>query len=955
MRHLKIYCLFILALLCGAANVSGQQPAYFVLGEEQFRGLQIYDVIQDKKANYWFATNEGLYYYDHYNYQNINIPKAKNKSMFGFVIDKKTGVIYCHDLNKQVFRISGKECTLFYQLKEGEGSADMSLAVADNGDLVVSAKIIIALDSIGNACLRYNAGPGYLSPSYVLSNGEVLICPNNGENVYVYSKGQLTKKAMRSGRGVARSMTLRFFSIGLGCFAIDLSSGKYYGFNTSTFELSMLPSDRQVDGGKVLRMYETKYGAWLAGSLPGVRLSREWPLDDRAVMYKDYFISNVYQDNEGNVLLSTFGKGVLVIPDMNIPDAISTFRDDPVTSVYADHGSRRLLLGTSKGSLLQYSEAGLKILDSSGRRSIEGIYGRPGYSPQLYDNGRLSALMAGDQIVRGTATPSLKGAAVISENEYYIASNLGISHVRLAKGGGLDIEDIPGMNSRAYFIGWEQVSGNVYAYTTDGLFMLARDGRVSQVLYKGRGIVANGIYCADGNTFVSTPSDGIFLVKGVNVGRVIHPYVNGHQEEIRKLAIYKNTIIGQSRNGLFQFDIDGRLLRSLHVDHRFPENRVVDLCFNEDTLWVCHSGGVQKVNMAYRSVISAPPVIRMDSMRVNDSYVSTLGSGDFGSSSRKFEFIISSPTLRYKEYTIYQYRLLGYDSEWKVSNYKHNRITYNALAPGDYKLEVKANTQGKSSPTLSYSFSISSPFYLRWYFIATCMAAFILLVFFIYKRQLNIQRKRSQQINELNASKLTAIRSQMNPHFIFNSLNSIQDLILKGDVERSYSYITTFSDLIRRSLNYSEKELIDFEQELKLLELYLSLEKLRFKKDLSYEVETNGISDILVPPMLIQPFIENAIAHGLLHKEGDKTLKITFTLGEALICRIEDNGIGREKAMAILKRQRAGHESFSGAAIKRRFDILSAVFGGKFGYVYEDKADGAGTVVVLTIPAIPRY
>jgi Putative regulator of cell autolysis len=198
----------------------------------------------------------------------------------------------------------------------------------------------------------------------------------------------------------------------------------------------------------------------------------------------------------------------------------------------------------------------------------------------------------------------------------------------------------------------------------------------------------------------------------------------------------------------------------------------------------------------------------------------------------------------------------------------------------------------------------------------------------------------------------------MNPHFIFNSLNSIQDLVLKGDVENSYSYITTFSNLMRRTLSYSDKDFIEFGQEIKLLEIYLSLESLRYKSDFSYKINTNGMDDVMLPPLLIQPFIENALIHGLLHKEGEKKLSISFELKDTLICTIEDNGIGRQQSKLIKERQRKEHESFSGKAIRKRFDILSSVFQGQFGYTYRDLYEGdqaSGTQVILTIPIKHKF
>lgn len=301
----------------------------------------------------------------------------------------------------------------------------------------------------------------------------------------------------------------------------------------------------------------------------------------------------------------------------------------------------------------------------------------------------------------------------------------------------------------------------------------------------------------------------------------------------------------------------------------------------------------------------------------------------------------------------YHYQLLGYDTGWQISPYELNRITYNALAPGEYTLQVKAENNGLYSAVTSYPFTIALPFYASAWFIVMVVVLFLLLVLAVYRWQLNIQNRKSKQINELNASRLTAIQSQMNPHFIFNSLNSIQDLILKGDVEHSYSYIATFSDLVRRTLNYSEKDFIDFEQEIKLLELYLSLEKLRFKKDFTYTIELPAEEDFLVPPMLIQPFIENALVHGLLHKQGEKKLKVSFELKDNLICTIEDNGIGRERARAIQMRQKKEHESFSGNALHNRFEILNNLFKGKFGYTYDDlyqNDEPCGTKVTLVIP-----
>ncbi|NOQ71572.1 MAG: tetratricopeptide repeat protein [Crocinitomix sp.] len=241
--------------------------------------------------------------------------------------------------------------------------------------------------------------------------------------------------------------------------------------------------------------------------------------------------------------------------------------------------------------------------------------------------------------------------------------------------------------------------------------------------------------------------------------------------------------------------------------------------------------------------------------------------------------------------------------------------------------------------------------------IVITVAASVLLIFIIilifnrYRLNRKIQIERQQK--EMSHHQLTSLKSQMNPHFTFNALNSIQDLILKEDSEESYNYIAKFADLIRKTLNHSSQEFIEIEDEMASLQLYLELEKLRFDNDLTIEFETNGISKVLIPPLLIQPFIENSIKHGLFHKEGPKHLRVQFKLKEDLICTISDNGIGREASQEIQKRRIKSHTSFAVDSIEQRFKLLRQIYGNNLGVTYIDlKSDhkAAGTTVVISLP-----
>ncbi len=207
---------------------------------------------------------------------------------------------------------------------------------------------------------------------------------------------------------------------------------------------------------------------------------------------------------------------------------------------------------------------------------------------------------------------------------------------------------------------------------------------------------------------------------------------------------------------------------------------------------------------------------------------------------------------------------------------------------------------------------------------------------------------------------LTALKSQMNPHFIFNALNSIQEFIILNDKKKANQFMGKYADLVRSTLNMSDKESITIDEEIKSLELYLELEKLRFEDNFSYDVSVSHVllnNHYRLPAMLIQPYVENAIKHGLLHQQGPKTVTILFDIDPSdnsiIICTIEDNGIGRVRSEALNAMRLKKHTSFSTGATKKRLELLNQ---GKenaivvdFNDLYDADGLAKGTKVTLRI------
>jgi len=233
---------------------------------------------------------------------------------------------------------------------------------------------------------------------------------------------------------------------------------------------------------------------------------------------------------------------------------------------------------------------------------------------------------------------------------------------------------------------------------------------------------------------------------------------------------------------------------------------------------------------------------------------------------------------------------------------------------------------------------------------------------FLILRQFRISSKR--RISEMNhkISEITQrnLRQQMNPHFIFNTLNSIQYYMYQHDKLSTNNYLTKFSSLMRKTLENSQHTSIPVKDELDALELYLELESLRFKEKFDYNINVDDDIDLLlmkIPTMLIQPYVENAISHGIIHRENKGRVSIDLKLDkDMIICTIEDNGIGREAAMKIKQEKNGNHNSLGTRITESRLNLVNTLYGQSMKIDYADLKDEndnpSGTRVVIHIPII---
>jgi ligand-binding sensor domain-containing protein len=270
----------------------------------------------------------------------------------------------------------------------------------------------------------------------------------------------------------------------------------------------------------------------------------------------------------------------------------------------------------------------------------------------------------------------------------------------------------------------------------------------------------------------------------------------------------------------------------------------------------------------------------------------------------------------------YSYRLEGLDTAWSPAS-SENFVSFVNLPSSNYVFKVRARLLNAewSAPAI-FAFKIDKPFWETWWFrvLAILIAAGFIVAIFRYRlKQLRAKTEMQNQLHELETK---AFKLQMNPHFIHNALNSIQSLVINNKTDEASIYISKFAKLLRQVLENSDKNLVSLDRELYSLQLYVDLEKLRMNMDVDYSVVLDQSvipSETKIPPLILQPFVENSLWHGLSHKDGDKKiiLKIYETPGWT-ICEITDNGIGRKKAIELDHTFPEGHLSKAVNIIRQR-------------------------------------
>jgi hypothetical protein len=412
-------------------------------------------------------------------------------------------------------------------------------------------------------------------------------------------------------------------------------------------------------------------------------------------------------------------------------------------------------------------------------------------------------------------------------------------------------------------------------------------------------------------------------------------------------------------NKLFEWDLQTRKVLNINMEKGWWAenlNSISNIAVNnEGEWWGTFRYGLMKFNK--NSFIKAsqltPPQIRSLEIRYLpwESHPAAYLNAPLQLTHRQSPLSVVCSSIN-NEKT--QFKLEGYEDGWQTGE----RATYTNLNAGNYTFKVRTMDQvGNVSAEERMQLKVLPPWWRTWWFrILAALSLTALLYAFIRRTIANIQKENNYKIR-MAESELTAIRSQMNPHFIFNCMTAIDGLIAKNEREKASEYLGKFSKLLRQVLQQSTKQFISLGEDLDTLNIYLQLEQLRIQDGFTYSIEAdeNLRHEVEVPPLLLQPIVENAIIHGLRPKQTEpKHLTIKCFQDKSNIhFEITDTGIGR-KASAENNRQRNDdHKSIGTQLTNDRLKMLEDVLGYRTNMQTDDLYDAhhnpIGTKTMLTI------
>ena len=731
---------------------------------------------------------------------------------------------------------------------------------------------------------------------------------------------------------------------------------------------------------------------------------------DRRNAISDNYIFDVFKDENGSIWVATFTGLNRFENNLANFSTISIFKNGSVLSInyFIEMDSNNILVGTESG-IKAFNIEDESIIDFKTYFKSRKNYFESLYIYSFYLDNEDSCLWVGtrndglfiydikkDFIINVSKEYKIQelSHAVVREmvrdefDNMWVATNRGLCCINLNDKSYVfynndrhndktipydDVFDLMLADDELYVTTGDGLA--IYHYETDDFTIYhLPDSLTKKDIVKNNGLfdIVDG---GDGRYYIGSYSNGMLAFSPDT-----KTFKTSKREDSFGTMIYailpdnNGFLWASTSKGIMKYDLQTKEIRTYDVGDGLQGSEFTPNAFLRSSNGYVFFGGFNGFNYFKPKEIQLEtrvPKIIISKIQTNSGkkfrYLNHGDTINLSHDENSLEITFATLNLMRKSMVNYSYMMDNFDDEWMFYKSNHRYVDYNKLRPGTYTFKLKASNEVNiwMDNPLELTIIIHPAWYQRTWFKIMTILIITLVIYVIIRQRTKIRTQKMEQrrkISELEVQmvqlKQKTLQLQMNPHVIFNTLNSIQQYIINHDAYKAVAYLTSFSRLMRKILNNSNERYISLSDELEAVNLYLELESMRLGNRFNYEVIVDpelDINNIEIAPLIIQPFVENAIIHGLMPKKENCLLKIDVSkfAEEKLLCVVEDNGVGRQYSEKMKEKSGGTHKSYGMSITRRRLEMLSKISNDDFSVeiidLYNDENQPEGTRVNIII------
>lgn len=876
----------------------------------------VYYIFQDSKGFVWFATESGVNRFDGHKFELFTMDNGLSDNEVLQIEEDSQGRIWFLTLN-------GRLC-FFHNNRFSNPSNNSLLKKAVSPGSFISFyednDHNLWFGTNQNRLLRIDRSNNvnfYSSDKYSFSNCRAFHSGN--QNILVLNKlfAFLFKGKTYS------PLTSRYLPVSPKSFFFDkerqstlfLSPEGLVEYQDNSFRLKSRLKDLSPSSAGSILLTDHQ-SLWIGTMGEGISIYKRMDQSPEQHL-KGENITHLTKDKEGNIWVGTIGSGVYMLPFYTANTHHLTNRDglssNAITKVIK--AGQRLVLGLRSGNLDIISRDGITHKTFNGTNTYNPV------KHLYYDKNRNSIWYASDNRLL-ELHPKLGDINILDTHIAYAiksfsfsrTGDLAVAHasgvyVRGKNGHVLPDSSLkrPCFLRRAFEVYYD--SQNRLWFSNILGLQYYRDGCITE-LYKKFPVLKQRVTdigeLPDKTIVCSIYGFGVAVIQNDKL-TARFTTANGLPSNIcKKIFIEKNKAWIVTGKGLSLIDFSKKNVVNYTTEDGLISNEINDIYAENDTAYIATNNGLS-IFTPVRYQQREPPPLYMKAIEINKKHFRY--TGDFSLSHKQNSITVNFVALDYAHPAAVHYRYrLRHSSRWNET--QSGTLEFGSLEPGDYHLEIKGKSLNTPwSEPIKMNFTIRPPFWRTWWFILITIGISVIGLFFVIKNYFKAkqaeEKKRLITKTKIISLEQQALQAMMNPHFIFNVMNSIQYFINTKDRTMANQALTGFARLIRKNLEICNKSYISIEEELNYLNLYLSLEKLRFGDKMKYTVSVDEEIDLqstYLPSMLLQPYVENAIWHGIMPKDDDGNILIEIRKSnEYLRVIITDDGIGIDNSRLFKK------------------------------------------------------